>query len=55
MMAKTNWFKSREEQGLEPNQHLEGTSGYNAGRVKVMEPKGDRAGVKEGWSKKKRK
>ena len=52
MMAKTNWFKSREEQGLESNQHLDGASGYNAGRVKVMEPTGDRAGVKEGLSKK---
>ena len=52
MMAKTNWFKSREEQGLESNKQLDGTSGYGTGRAKVMEPTGDRAGVKEGWSKK---
>ena len=52
MMAKTNWFKSREEQGLDSNQQVEGVSRYKAGSIMVKEPTVDRAGVKEGGSKK---
>ena len=65
MMAKTNWFKSREEQGLENNQppgrcfqpsgrivHPSGTSIDTPGGVKVMEPTVGRAGSQGRWKKK---
>jgi hypothetical protein len=59
MMAKTNWFKSREEQGLETTQpsgriHPAGRPNITPGGVKVMEPTVEEAGKLESgvWSKK---
>ena len=59
MMAKTNWFKSREEQGLERNRpsgiiHPSGRPNITPRGVKVMEPTVEEAGSIEGgsWSKK---